>query len=103
MRPAQSCESRTIHMLPADSRASGKGHCPDEKWVVLDGVDVCQLIAARHVELLLGDLARLDRRVAVLGQVLARRGAVVDAVPLFRGCATKGQRWSGRRGKPARN
>ena len=76
-------------MLPVDSRKSGKSHGPDEKGVVLDGVGVCRLIAPQHVELFLRDLARLDRRVAVLGQVLARRGVVVDAVPLFQGARRK--------------
>lgn len=76
-------ESRTIHKLPVDSCKSGKSHGPDEKGVVLDGVCVCRLIAPQHVELFLRNLARLDGCVAVLGQVLAWRGVMVDAVPLF--------------------
>ena len=76
-------------MLSVDSRESGKSHGPDGKGVILDGVGVCRLIAAQHVELFLRDLARLNRRVAVLGQVLARRGVAVDAVPLFQGARRK--------------
>ena len=83
------CESRTIHLLPVDPCKGGKSQGPDEKGVVLDGVGVCRLIAPQHIELFLRDLARLDRRVAVLGQVLARRGVVVDAVPLFQGARRK--------------
>lgn len=76
-------ESRAVHVLRLDSRQGGEAHGSPEQGVVLDGIGVRRLVAPQHVQLLLRDLARSDRRVAVLGQILARRRVVVDAVVLL--------------------